>query len=288
MTQTLGVMLATLAVFGVVLIVWSLTGVVNDPQPGTRSSTGLWTKVVDKFHGLGRRDIITLSAGVLLGVAAAWYLAMPLMLVLVPLAVWGLPRLLSEPAQTDIALLQALDRWIRVMTATLSTGKSITDAIRLSVRQAPPLISEPLFRLVKRLDDRWPTGQALFAMADDLDSADADAVIAALILSVQRGGSGAAATLAALADSIQERLKALREIEAERAKPRIVVKQVTVITVVLLGLAMTFVSSYFEPFTTPLGQVILSALIAAYVVSLLALRRMTLPRRRGRILRSVS
>ena len=105
---------------------------------------------------------------------------------------------------------------------------------------------------------------------------------------MQRGGSGAAATLAALADSIQERLKALREIEAERAKPRIVVKQVTVITVVLLGLAMTFVSSYFEPFTTPLGQVILSALIAAYVVSLLALRRMTLPRRRGRILRSVS
>ena len=31
-----------------------------------------------------------------------------------------------------------------------------------------------------------------------------------------------------------------------------------------------------------------AALIAAYVVSLLALRRMTLPRRRGRILRSVS
>ena len=44
---------------------------------------------------------------------------------------------------------------------------TVADAIRLSVRQAPPLISEPLFRLVKRLDDRWPTWQALFAMADD-------------------------------------------------------------------------------------------------------------------------
>ena len=39
-------------------------------------------------------------------------------------------------------------------------------------------------------------------------------------------------------DSIQERLKVLREVEAERSKPRVVVKQVTIITLVLLGFAM--------------------------------------------------
>ena len=46
----------------------------------------------------------------------------------------GLPKLLSSPRQDEIELLQSLDRWVRGMTATMATGKSITDALRLSAR----------------------------------------------------------------------------------------------------------------------------------------------------------
>ena len=147
-------------------------------------------------------------------------------------------------------------------------------------------LGEPLVLLLRRLDDRWTPAHALGALADELDSADADAVIASLILSVQRGGSGAVVTLTALADSIQERLKLLREIEAERAKPRVVVRQVTLITLVVLGGALLLGRSFFAPYGTPLGQTVLAVLLAAYVGSLAMLRRLTLPRRRGRILRS--
>jgi Flp pilus assembly protein TadB len=170
----------------------------------------------------------------------------------------------------------------------MATGKSITDALRLSARTSPALLGDHLVLLVKRLDDRWPVPQALLAMADDLQSADADAVLASLVLASQRGGSGATATLQALADSIQERLKALREVEAERAKPRVVVKQVTAITSVLLAASLLFARDFFAPYGTPVGQAILAGLIVAYVGSLAMLRRMTLPRDRGRILRSAS
>ena len=100
-------------------------------------------------------------------------------------------------------------------------------------------------------------------MADDLDAPDADAVLAALPLAAERGGTGATATLNALADSIQDRLKAQREIETERAKPRIVVRQVTIVTVSVLALALMFGRDFFAPYGTPVGQVILLSLLAA-------------------------
>ena len=132
----------------------------------------------------------------------------------------------------------------------------------------------------------WNSGpdEVLLALADSLDSADADAVVASLVLAVRRGGTGATVTLSALADSLQDRLRALREIESERAKPRIVVRQVTIITSVVMGAAMLLGRDFFAPYSTPLGQVILAALIAAYAGSIAMLRRMTVPRRRARIL----
>ena len=54
-----------------------------------------------------------------------------------------------------------------------------------------------------------------------------------------------------------------------------------------LPMALVFGRAFFEPYATPTGQVILACLLAAYVLSLIVLRRMTMPRRRERILRSL-
>jgi Flp pilus assembly protein TadB len=195
---------------------------------------------------------------------------------------------LSAPSNRDLAVLEALDRWVRSLASLLPTGRSISDAIRVSVGQAPALLVPHLRLLTARLDDRWTTAQALLSLADELDSPDADAVLAALSLAADRGGTGATATLAALADNIQDRLRALREIETERAKPRIVVRQVTLITLVVLGLALVFGGSFFAPYGSPLGQLLLAALVFAYLGALLFLRRLTLPRPRQRILRRLA
>lgn len=279
------VLSAMVTVGGVVIVAAWGAGVLDAPA-GTASSTGLWTRAVENLRRINPRTAAWLAVGLMLGVVVALWTGWPLMLVVVPVAVIGLPHLLSAPRQAEIELLGALDRWVRGMTAALATGRSITDVLRLSARQPPAELADPLVLLVRRLDDRWTPDDALAALADDLDNADADAVVASLILAVRRGGSGAIVTLAALADSIQDRLRALREIESERAKPRAVVRQVTIITLVVLGGAMLFGRGFFAPYGTPLGQLLLAVLLVVYVGSLAMLRRMTLPRRRGRILRA--
>lgn len=259
------------------------------PPELSPSSTGLWKKVVDSsiMRAVRRRWwqlALALAAGLVAAAIAGW----PLLAVLVPVVTYGLPMVLSAPSNRDLAVLEALDRWVRTLASLLPTGRSISDAIRVSVGQAPALLAPHLRLLIARLDDRWTTAQALLNLADELDNPDADAVLASLSLAAERGGTGATATLAALADSIQDRLRALREIETERAKPRIVVRQVTVITLVVLGLALLFGGSFFAPYGTPLGQLLLAALVCAYLGALLLLRRLTLPRARQRILRRLA
>lgn len=288
MTLLLTVLGGMAVVAGLILTVAAARGTV----PGRAAASGRGAAPLGRLRArlrrLDRREAVRASASVVLAVMLTWSTGWPLLLVVVPLAGVGLPRLLGSPPQTDIELLQALDRWIRILNATLTTGRSITDALRASGRQAPPLLAGPLTLLVQRLDDRWPPDQALLALADELDSADADAVIASLVLSVRRGGTGSTVTLAALADSLQDRLKALREIEAERAKPRIVVRQVTIITLVVLGGALLTGREFFAPYGSGVGQVILAGLVSTYVGALVFLRRLTLPRRRARILRPLT
>lgn len=284
--MALGAVLAgMIAVAGVVLVAAWAAGLGGATSPRSLS-TGLWTKAVEAAVGVPRRAWILTVVAAALAIAVTWWTRWPLMLAVVPLAVIGLPRLLSAPKQTEVELLGALDRWVRQVTATMASGRSITDALRLSARHAPAQLIEPLALLVRRLDDRWTPADALLGFAAELDSADADAVVASLVLAVQRGGAGAVLTLSALADSLQDRLRALREIEVERAKPRIVVRQVTVITVVILGVTLVMGRDFFVPYGTPVGQAILAVLLGLYVMALVSMRRMTLPRRRARILRA--
>ena len=64
-----------------------------------------------------------------------------------------------------------------------------------------------------------------------------------------------------------------RQIAADQAKPRTTARTVTVITLGVLGI-LAFTGDYIEPYGTPLGQVVLAVLLAAYVATLLWMRRM--------------
>lgn len=281
MTTLVAVVCGALLGGGAWLVVAGLARGRLSPDPSTPVwRTLLRTLRTSQARRAYLRTALAVAAGIGLFAVTGW----PLMLVLAPAGVLGIPVLLSAPANRDIELLQALDRWVRTLAATLPTGRSVAEAVRLSVRQSPDLLREPLAVTVMRMDDRWSTPEALRALADELGSPDADAVLAALVLAAERGGTGASATLTALSESIQDRLRAWREIETERAKPRIVVRQVTIITLAFLIGSLLLGGSFFEPYGTPLGQLILAGLIAVYVGSLVMLRRMTLPRRRDRIL----
>lgn len=227
------------------------------------------------------RDLLlggSLAVGLVVAVVTGWAVA----IVVAPILAIGLPYLLVLPKARDVELLEALDRWVRALAASMTTGRSVTDAIRISRRTSPTTLSLEVGRLVDRLNNRWDTTDALRSFADALDSPDADGVVAALILAARRGANGASITLSALADSIQDQLKGRRAIETERAKPYIVVRQVTIISLLTLGAMFVLSPGFFAAYATPIGQVILSVLVVLYIASLLLLRRkaQSLPRER--------
>lgn len=273
-----GVLLLT-GVFAVVL------GLQRRPRPAsTAQSTGLWTSGRRRWHRLSRRDRRAWMLAFVAGIVAMVLTATPVMLVVVPAVIVALPALLRSPVNADVQVLEALDRWVRLLASSMPTGKSVSDAIRATARQAPPLLQAPVRLLVTRLDDRWTTKEALLAFADDLDSVDADAVVAALVLAAQRGGRGSVATLTELSDAVQQRLTALRDIEAEREKPRVVVRQITVVSVVVILGAVVVAPSYMAPLLSPVGQVVVVGCLVIHLGSLFAMRRRTTLRRRQRLL----
>lgn len=247
---------------------------------GARSSS---SRIVSKPLNLPK---ISVRAGGVLALSALFALVSGWLpaLIVGPGVGLVLPDLLRPKPNREVQLLAALDRWVRLLTASVATGKSIPDAMRTTYAQCPKMLKSGVSTALARLRGRWSVRESLLALADEWDSTDADAVLAACILCSERGGLGAHRTLDALADSVSDRLAALREIDAERAKPRVVVRQVTMITVVVLGAGVVINPSYFAPFTIPIGQVLAIGFFVCYMLSLRMLQRMSRPQKRERIL----
>ena len=285
MTSILAITAGLLIIGGLLGIVYGLRRRIRPASQRSESIQQWWARVTRRPQGSpGRqRDLILLLSmiiGCLLAMLTGWLI----LIVVLPLLALGLPYLLILPKPRDIQLLEALDRWVRSLAVTLGTGKSITDAIRISRRTAPPLLADEINLLVTRVNNRWETRDALMRFADAIDSPDVDGVVAALILASSRGANGASVTLQALADSIQAQLKGRRVIEVERSKPYVVVRQVTVISLSTLVLVFLLSPNFFAPYRTPLGQTLLSALLIIYLASLLLMRRKAHQPDRPRIL----
>ena len=259
-------------------------GMAGREQP--RAEHTLGSRILTRWRRASRRDkTIVVVAG--LAALVGYLLTQSLLVALgLPALIVLLPRLLAAPANREVAVLEACDRWVRLLIGSVSTGKSVPDAIRATRGQVVPIMREPVQGLIDHLDARWTTEASLRAMADELASPDADAILAALIVSTRRGGTGTSDALRALGQHSKRRLQALREIEAERAKPRIVVRQVTVITVVVLVGVTVFNPDYVSPYLSTSGGLIGGLLLACYLGSLMMLQRMARATPPARILQT--
>lgn len=220
------------------------------------------------------------AAGVVAFVVTGWALA----LVAVPAAFVGLPILLSSAsAQDRILRLEAMEEWTRTLAGVLTVGVGLEQALVTSLRSTPTAIEPEVTRLVSRLRARWKTEDALRAFADELDDATGDLVAANLILGAQRRGAGLASVLEGLAESVAADVRARRQVEADRAKPRATARWVTLISLsVLVVLAIS--GTYVAPYRTPVGQLILVVLLTAYVATLVWMKRMAIGRPMPRFL----
>ena len=227
-----------------------------------------------------RLMLVGVAGGLVALVVTGWALA----LVVVPVAFVGLPILLSSgSAPARIERLEAMEEWTRSLSGVLTVGVGLEQALVATLRSTPAAISPEVTRLVARLRARWVTEDALRAFAEELDDATGGLVAANLILGARRRGAGLASVLEGLAESVAADVRARRQVEADRAKPRATARWVTLISVgVLVVLALS--GTYVEPYRSPLGQIILISLLAAYVATLVWMKRMALGRALPRFL----
>ena len=259
---------------GGAMVVAGLIGVVVGlvPQPVRAAAPrrrGLRRRVV-----VSRRTGALLVGGAVVGVVTALLTGWLLAVVLVPVAAAGLPVLLSASgAQQRIQRLEAVEEWVRSLSGVLTAGVGLEQALIATLRSAPEPIRPEVSRLVARLRSRWSTEAALRALADELDDATGDLIVANLILGARRRGAGLASVLESLAESVAADVRARRQIEADRAKPRTTARWVTIITVVVL-VALGLTGEYVAPYRTGLGQLVLAVLLAVYAGVLVWMRQM--------------
>lgn len=209
-------------------------------------------------------------AGLFIALITGWFVA----ILLVPAAAAGIPFLLSSPESTaQIARIEAMEEWTRSLSGILTAGVGLEQALIATLRSTPDQIRPEVTRLAGRLRARWDTEDALRAFADELDDATGDLIAGNLILGARRRGGGVAAVLEALAESTAADVRARREIESDRAKPRSTARLVTLITVGVLGF-MSLTGSYIAPYGSPFGQVVLVILLSAYVAVLIWMKHM--------------
>jgi Flp pilus assembly protein TadB len=252
---------------GVLLLVLSLLGFArrSPAQPGR--TTGRWLT--------GRRPALLvggLAIGLLVLVVTGW--------VVLALALGGLvalwDRFFGGAAEERAAVtkLEALAAWTESLRDTIAGAVGLEQAIPATAATAAPQIRPALNLLVDRLRIREPLPDALRRLADDLDDASADLIVAALLLNSRLRGPGLREVLTALAVSAREELDMRRRIDAERRSTRRSVQIVVGITVGVAAMLVLLNRQYVAPYGSFVGQVVLTVVIALFAAGVAWLRRL--------------
>lgn len=198
-----------------------------------------------------------------------------------------IPKVLGggKAAKRMIATSEALADWTRRLADLISSGAagSTRDALRRSLSSAPEVIAPAVTNLVTRMG---PQGvePALRQFAREVDDPAADKIAMVLILRERNGGPGLAEVLTALAADLDDRSRMVREVEAERAKPRANMRTIVVVTLVLVVAMALFAHTFLSGYSTPFGQVALLLVVVLFGTALRWMRRLSDPPRPPRVL----
>jgi len=198
-----------------------------------------------------------------------------------------IPKVLGggKAAKRMIATSEALADWTRRLADLISSGAagSTRDALRRSLSSAPEAIAPAVTNLVTRMG---PQGvePALRQFAREVDDPAADKIAMVLILRERNGGPGLAEVLTALAADLDDRSRMVREVEAERAKPRANMRTIVVVTLVLVVAMALFARTFLSGYSTPLGQGALLLVVVLFGTALRWMRRLSDPPRPPRVL----
>ncbi|MEV0111993.1 type II secretion system F family protein [Streptomyces sp. NPDC050844] len=170
---------------------------------------------------------------------------------------------------------EALAAWTESLRDTIAGAVGLEQAIPASARAAAPVLRPHLDALVDRLRARTPLPEALQVLADEIDDASADIIVAALILNAKLRGPGLRQVLGALAKSAREEVDMRQRVMAQRASTRRSVQIVVAVSIAfVLGLSI-FNRDFVEPYGTPVGQLVLACVCGLFALGFWWLRKLS-------------
>ncbi|MEU8695120.1 type II secretion system F family protein [Streptomyces sp. NPDC048665] len=221
----------------------------------------------------GRRGSLAVGVGLVVLLLTRWVVAGIAAGVLV--FFWN--RLFGGAAEERAAMrrVEALASWTESLRDTIAGAVGLEQAIPASARAAAPVLRPHLDALVDRLRARTPLPDALQLLADEIDDASADIIVAALILNARLRGPGLRQVLGALAKSAREEVDMRQRVMAQRASTRRSVQIVVAVSVAfVLGLAV-FNRDFVAPYGTPVGQLVLALVCALFALGFWWLRKLS-------------
>ncbi|AYG81184.1 hypothetical protein DWB77_03326 [Streptomyces hundungensis] len=267
--QTLYALAAGLAVGGgLALLVVAIRGFEVKPGGGARNQ-----RAGEMLQFIGKRGSIAAGVGLLVLLLTRWTVAG----VATGLLVFFWNKLFGGAAQEKVAMkrVEALAAWTESLRDTIAGAVGLEQAIPASARAAAPALRPHLDALVDRLRARTPLPDALQLLADEIDDASADIIVAALILNARLRGPGLRQVLGALAKSAREEIDMRHRVMAQRSSTRRSVQIVVGVSIAfVLGLSV-FNRDFVQPYNSTVGQLVLACVCGLFALGFWWLRKLS-------------
>ncbi|MBT2390821.1 type II secretion system F family protein [Streptomyces sp. ISL-1] len=255
---------------GIALLTLAIRGIPAKPaHEKVKSSERLGE--LAKFAG--RRGSLAIGVGLAVLLLTRWAVAG----IAAGVLVFFWDRLFGGAAEERGAMrrVEALAAWTESLRDTIAGAVGLEQAIPASARAAAPALRPHLDALVDRLRARTPLPEALQLLADEIDDASADIIVAALILNARLRGPGLRQVLGALAKSAREEVDMRQRVMAQRSSTRRSVQIVVGVSVAfVLGLAV-FNREFVSPYSSPIGQLVLACVCGLFALGFWWLRKLS-------------
>lgn len=256
----------------VLVLVKSVRDAVPDPGSTRRRRIDL---DLGFLRGRRRRLLVAVAAGAAAVADTGW----PVLLVLIPAAVWWFPLVLGPDRESQIWIQRAegCAAFAEMLRDTLAAASGLEQAVAAAAGVAPAAIAEPLRTLSDDLRLGVRLAPALVKLADTLADPIADRICATLIHASSRPARNLAPVLAMLAADAREQALAMRGAVAARSQIRTSARVITVVVTGMTALLLLADSAYLDPFGTVLGQLDLAVAGALFAIGFAWLHRMSRP-----------
>ncbi|OON78489.1 type II secretion system F family protein [Streptomyces tsukubensis] len=222
---------------------------------------------------VGRRGSLAVGLGLVVLVLTRWAVAG----IAAGILVFFWNKLFGGAGEERAAMrrVEALAAWTESLRDTIAGAVGLEQAIPSSARASAPVLRPHLDALVDRLRSRTPLPDALQQLADEINDASADIIVAALILNARLRGPGLRQVLGALAKSAREEVDMRQRVMSQRASTRRSVQIVVAVSVAfVLGLSI-FNRDFVEPYGTPVGQLVLACVCGLFALGFWWLRKLS-------------